>query len=70
MRAVSREENLAACIDELVGTTVVNGGGCHEADSGVTVLVVVVVDEPTAEQTGRLRQNQTGWETRGSTSAS
>ena len=50
MSPMSFEEDLATCGSE-VGTTVVNGGRRHEAQSRVPVrVVVVVVAEIAAEQ--------------------
>lgn len=50
MRSVSSVEDFLAALPDSCGGAVVNGSGRVKADSGMTVLVVVVIEEEHAER--------------------
>ena len=49
MSLLSFEKDLAPSGGELFGSTIVNVGRCHKADSRVPVVEIVVVEETAAE---------------------
>ena len=64
MSSMNIEKDQAPSGGELFGATIVNVGRCHEADSRVPVLVVVVVEETAAEQPAVLDGTKTAGELR------
>ncbi len=61
---MSFEKDLAPSGGELFGTTIVNVGRCHEADSRVPVVVIVIVEKTAAEQPAVFDGTETAGELR------
>ncbi len=59
MSAVGGEKRFLARCEDLLGLAVVDHRRRQQADTGVTMLVVVVIEEFTAKSTGILNTSET-----------